>query len=708
MNGNQKEEVKARLLHLRRISKDPYYDQYLNQMLRDLESEKATPAQVAREADRTYRLYQERMAQQKGQTESTRQERLGGTAEFKVGATIFSMIGAVFVLIAFIIFGINFLEGIWQGFCLYAVSAIVIVISEFLVKRISNRACSAITAIGISGIFISTIINYSVLGNINEPMSLIITLVTALFFFLLSRKKDSASIRLITVLGCYICFFPKPYHDSDIIFLCKSLMLLIVNGAGILLPNQKNRKAISAVHMAASAIFMGIMGIFAAALYTDYRVSGITHIAGYVLGGLIPLNLIYFREKEFSEKWFTAIYDLCLGMAFFALFMLFIFEDSGAGISERGPLTWGLMEAQVLAVSLIFFVLWGRDRRKWSQYYFLSGVLLFLSDVIYAYIDILYMGEANAGAIFIVVIATVFLLTRFLSGVRELTVLDCILEVLAALYVVICVGKNIGYGWSWFLAVVLFLALFRTKYAAVFHEMVTLLFLASGVLFPQENSWFIPAQIGMLFLLFLLINHLPVLKMRRHLHYNIVSVVFIFLYSLEIVFRQGEWIDIVTMLLGAVAVTVMFRSRYGMEIPRKYLLVAGYLIALIFLARFPVPAMTSALLMLVAIGCVAAGFWKKDKVYRILGLVIALFACVKLVIFDFIALETLTKMIIFFIVGIVALAISFLYIFLEKKYEKKVVPEETVFFQEVQKSLEEPVTENIENVQNISERNREG
>lgn len=704
MNGNQKEEVRVRLLQLREISQDPYYDQYLNQMLRDLESGKASPAQVAREADRTYRLYQERMAQQKGQTENTKKERLGGTAEFKVGATIFSMIGAVFILIAFIIFGINFLEGIWQGFCLYAVSAIVILISELLVKRISNRTCSVITAIGIGGLFISTIINYSVLGNISEPVSLIITLVTALFSVLLSRKKDSASIRLITVLGCFICFFPKPYHDSDISFLCKSLMLLIVNGVGILLPNQKNRKAISTVHMAACTMFMVIMGISAFALNTDDSVSGITRIAGYVLGGLIPLNLIYFREKEFSVKWFTVIYDIFLGLSFFAFSALFIFTDSGAGIPERtGLFTWGLMEVQVLAVSLIFFVLWGRDRRRWSQYYFLSGVLLFLTDVIYIFF--LHMGEANAGVIFIVVIASVFLLTRFLSGVKELTVLDCILEVLAAQYVIICAGKNIGYGWSWFMAAVLFLALFRAKYAVVFHEIVVLLFFSSSALFPTESSWFLTAQIGTLVLLFLLINHLPFFKMRSQLPYNIISAVLIFLYSLGIVFRQGEWIDIITMMLGAVAVTVMFRSRYGMEISRKYLLVAGYLIVLILLARFHVPAMTSALLMLVAIGCVAAGFWKKDKVYRIFGLIMALFVCVKLVIFDFLALETLTKMIIFFIVGIVALAISFLYIFLERKDEKKVAPKETVFSQELQKPVEEPVMENVENAQNISERN---
>ena len=58
-----KERMRLRLLELIEISKDPYYDQYLEQMMKDLESGKATPAQIQREADRTFRLYQQRMGQ---------------------------------------------------------------------------------------------------------------------------------------------------------------------------------------------------------------------------------------------------------------------------------------------------------------------------------------------------------------------------------------------------------------------------------------------------------------------------------------------------------------------------------------------------------------------------------------------------------------------------------------------------------------------
>ena len=711
MNGKQKEEVKARLLHLRRISKDPYYDQYLNQMLRDLESEKATPAQVAKEADRTYRLYQERMAQQKGQEGDAQQASSGSTAEFKIGAGIFSVIGAVFVLTAFIIFGINFLQGIWQGICLYVVSVIVVMLSELLIKRISQKACSVITAIGIGGLFISTIINYGVLGNINEPVALGITLVIALFAILLSRKKDSASIRLITVLGCYICFFPRQYYDSDIIFLCKALMLLIVNGVGILLPNQKNRKTISGVHMASCAMFMGSMAIFA---FSVYAVSPVLRVAGYVLGGLIPLNLIYLREKEDSKTYINIIYDVCLGIAFVSFVILFALVDYEAGTASQIKAFHDLlMGLQVFAVSFIFFILWGQDRRKWVQHYYMSGTLLLLAFTIGGFVS----DETNnmtVGRIFTSAgILAIFLLARLLSNVKELIALDCILEVIVVLFgLSLAFGGEVGYGWLF--AVVLFLALFRGKRLLLFHEIAILLFFSSSALFPTKNSLFLPAQIGTLFLLFLLINHLPRLKERSHLPYNIVSAVVIFIYSVGIVFWEGKWINIITMLLGAVAIAVMFRPGYRMEIPRKYFLVWGYLIVMILLARFPVPAITSALLMLVAMGCIAVGFLKKDKVYRIFGLVMALFVCAKLIVFDFLVLETLTKVIIFFIVGIVALAISFLYIYLERKDEKKVltagvnaVPEEIVSSQGVQMPVENPVMENAENVQNISERNME-
>ena len=57
-----KERVRGRLRQLIAISRDTEYDKYLAQLLKDLESDKATPLQVERETERSYSLYRQRLA----------------------------------------------------------------------------------------------------------------------------------------------------------------------------------------------------------------------------------------------------------------------------------------------------------------------------------------------------------------------------------------------------------------------------------------------------------------------------------------------------------------------------------------------------------------------------------------------------------------------------------------------------------------------
>ena len=49
--SDQKEEVRSYLEKLLTVSRDPDYDRYVRQMIRDLESGKASPFQVRREAE---------------------------------------------------------------------------------------------------------------------------------------------------------------------------------------------------------------------------------------------------------------------------------------------------------------------------------------------------------------------------------------------------------------------------------------------------------------------------------------------------------------------------------------------------------------------------------------------------------------------------------------------------------------------------------
>ncbi|MCI9204436.1 MAG: hypothetical protein HFI97_12140, partial [Lachnospiraceae bacterium] len=125
------ERVKSRLRQLMELSEDPYYDRYLAQMWKDLESGKATPKQVEQEAQRSYLEYIRRMTPIKsalpkrqapgGHVFSNSYERQSqlpvnikqpkhkgtrqNTLEFKIGIHVFGMTGALFVLAAFVILG---------------------------------------------------------------------------------------------------------------------------------------------------------------------------------------------------------------------------------------------------------------------------------------------------------------------------------------------------------------------------------------------------------------------------------------------------------------------------------------------------------------------------------------------------------------------------------------------------------------------------
>lgn len=684
-----KAKVKHRLLKLIEISEDPYYDQYLNQMLKDLESGKATPAQVSREADRTYKLYQQRMSQKKMQEKavvsapsndrkpeqeaaptSVQNAKGADSFEFKIGAGIFSMVGAVFVLSAFVIFGFNFLEGVWQGVCLYAASLALVLLSELLLKRLNERFSQVITGIGISCLYISTVINFMVLKNINGIVASIITLVIALFAILLGRKKDAASIRVISFLGCYICFLPIREFESSLSLLVMTGILLIINIVSVFFPNQKNAGIISAVHLIAHTVFTGV-----ATGLLLVRDMDILYIALFAIASLIIINLIYFRHKEKDEFYLKLIFSIALG--FMAVFLVSIgcFEH---GIEEETLLLFNklLTEVMAIAISVVFFILWGTDERKWIQYYFTAAIVVLFNG----FSD--YRLETTIGII------AIFVLTRLLYKVKDLEVLDCILTIIMVL-------QGLYMCKTWYVipfAAVLLLSAFVIKRCAVFHEIVLSVGFVVGLCCQFDGNWTLPACVGILFSFFLLFNHLPWLKEVKQLPYNITNISLAGVLCLCTVFCDQYYYNAITMVIGAVMIIVAFRARYGLAVPKKYLLLAGFLVYMIFTSHFETSVIVSILLMVVAIGCVAAGFLLKDKVYRICGLVMAILVCVKLVVYDFGELESLPKAILFLTVGVIALGISFIYIYLEKREDKE-EKEETA------KSAEAEMTEECSGIE---------
>lgn len=705
----QKERIRSRLRQLIAISRDPEYDRYLAQLLKDLESGKATPAQVERETERSYAQYRSRMASgavqsaksnkqtvkesdhitvrkeeiQKNplpQTQSKQREiplafkevefKEKKNYEFRIGAHIFSLIGAVFVLIAFMIFGFNFLSGILQGLCLYITAVIWILLSELLMRRKSIVFSNVITGIGIGGLYAATIINYLVLDTISSPVAMLVTFVITIGTLFISRKKNSGSIRVISLLGCYICFFPIAGFETALSFLVTSLMLLLINVASIFLKSKRNSVGVSSFHIWLNLFFTVIITGIA---WTD-NIEAVYLILG-VMTSFIFVNVLCVVDCR-QEK--NALFPVvCVAEGAYT-FLLFVIGSAGPGLTGSDFKLYVQLVAKVLilVVSFTAFLFWSKeDGRRWHHIYYPAFLVISLRSV--------YNLDV------IITTLLVFFIVKLVAGHKEVQVLDAIVTAWTALTGLLFVPfyqlhletldknpiLNSYICLSIFmLAILCSIALMRADRLSLYYEfgITGFMILAVYELFGRwelQTGWFFVIEAGTLLILFILFNHLPALKHIKQFPYNVASACVMALFYLTSC-RQGILFSAYMVVLGTVAILIMFRERYQLATGRKYLIVSVLQTFFALTGKYSLPAEGSVFLMIIALSCVRRGFRRKDKAERIYGLAVALFACFKLVVYDFREVEAIYRVIVFFVVGILTLGISFIYILLEKKEEK--------------------------------------
>lgn len=647
--GNR-ERTEQKLSELMRLSKEPYFSRYVAQMKKDLEEGVATPLQVEREADRSYAEYQRRMRDR----EAAQPELKTKSVEFKIGIHVFSLIGALFILAAFVTFGFYFLKGAFQGICIYMAAFALVLFSELFLRRKMQKFAGVITGIGIGCLYAANIVNYLVLHLVNGIIAVLLTLLIAAATIWLSRKRDSVVIRLIGLIGCYVCLYPIHGFETELSFFVLTVILFIVNVAGVLFPNQSRAAAILAVHAALNVIFTGALLIIAGLDHVQA-----TYLAALLLSSFIFMEIMAFvnRKREKDNEIFIIT---CIGSGLL-LFMMFLLE------TITGEQLVGLIMAAVTAaVSMLFFLLWEKeDERKWAQVYFAAGLFLLIG----AFSDQPVEQTITVGVI--------FLIARIGNRQRQLTALEAIAAVAVGLT---GIGLS-GSVYAYILAALLVLLSFRINKLYVFHEIVT----TASVLviwflkcewfrlynWGMDGKWFYPVAVLLLMLLFLLFHHLQGLRDKKQEVYNIVSLCFIGIFCLLPLFEGHLWTRIAIMAAGTLAAFLLLRKRYGLYWKGNILLWAVFFGLYSITGNFGSPVVSSILIMAAAFFLVGIGFRHKEKMERITGLVLAALVCLKLVLYDFREAELLYRMIVFLIVGVMALGISFLYMFLEKKMAQK-------------------------------------
>ena len=671
MSELSRQDVRRQLAGLLEISKDPQYDRYLNQMMRDLESGKATPEQVEQEALRTYEIYKQRMGISQTVYD---QDKTAHGVEFKVGIHLFSIIGAVFVLAAFVIFSFNFLSGLWQGICLYVAAFTLIILSELLLYRKMPAFSHVLTGIGVGSIYIAGIVNYLVLHSFNGIVAMGITLIVAVGTILYGRKRESTTIRLIALFGYYICLLSLGSFQDDLNFLMFTGMLFIINMVCVIFQNEKNRSVINIIHLA-----VNILGIAVITVMAWIGNIGTIYLIIFLVTSFIVLNFMSYMQCR-EGKYRDLFPFICIGNGL-CLLLFFLAGNMGPGMGEADIALFVHLVAEVLIlmVCALSFLFWNKeDSRRWTQIYYAVFAILLLNS----FSD--YELESVIG------ILAAFLVVKLFNKHRELSVLECIV----ATWVGIAGFAFSDYWYCWVLIAALVIGMCRSYHYPIYLEIVTVMSVIIVWCFwcseyNIDEIWICSVCAGALLLFFLLFNNLPWLKKYDQLPYNIFNIVVMSLTYLMALLVRDTGVCLIMMVLGTVSITLMFSKRYKIYVPRRYLVAAVFLTCYALLGSFFTPVIVSILLMAVALTCVGIGFKMDDKVVRIYGLIMAAFVCLKLVLYDFIEVNTIYRIIVFLVVGILALVISFLYILLEKNADKKKAERLSWLEQEKQVLLEE-------------------
>ena len=471
------------------------------------------------------------------------------TLEYKIGTAFLGVVGIIFILIAFVTFGLQYMSSTLQGILFYILGIAIFAGSElFLAKRL-EKFSYFVSGLGIAGLYITTILNYLYLKIFPSYAALIITVVVTAFFIWYSRRKDSAMMRIICLLGCYISLVPLDNLDNLMAFAIPAFIVFALNLAGCLCPVKGKNVVADYVQYISTIAFLFYMNIL---LY----MSGLQMWPMYILvcGCIVNLHLLCMsRDKNVQ---YLILY--WVANVFFLGFLWSVgnYEDW---------MIWGVVGIAVIGAVFTFLY------RKSN---------LFCAPYVVAAIYALVAFERCDNTLAVCLCAMiVFIINRLFAVTRkEYAPVDAIYTMFAVLYV--C---------------------FLTR-----NDDVRLL--------------------GYAFACVIIIGAFFVKKYKQYHLYTAVSFAWLFLLT-----------------------------------ERMY------------------PLICSVLICILAAALIGGGFIKKDKPIRIYGLCLMIFVALKLVGYDFKEAESMTRIIVFLIVGLVILGVSFLYIYLEKRQAEQLQAQQQNF-----------------------------
>lgn len=704
------DRLENQILYIMSISADRQYTEYLNTLLGQYRNRMVSAEYAQQEVNRTWNVYQQRMlrgelrrqnmqpmqAAQGGFTQpvqgvnpqaaqgsfaqpvqgvnpqtaqgSFAQPVQGAPAwqpappqkknsmEFTIGAGLLSVVGVVFVLVAFVMLGITYMDGFVKGMCLYGMSVVILLVSELLLRRKMPKFAVGITALGICGMYASTMINCSYLQNFNGYWAMGIAVAVSILALVISRKRDSGVMKVISFIGCYVCAFPIRNLFDMPVFAVVAAIMVLVNLMTVFLPVKRSRYAVDNIHCVTHMIFTLIMATGAAILIDSWAA------LYYLLAEMaVHLLILYRMSKAEQHRTGALVIYFCtqawLLLLYIILEIILFHEKTGEAFVTAGIF---------FAVCLLGFLLFRKGKEKWFFYLMFVGTTL----ITFSYFDQRVNQKEDtyfmvAGT---VAVLGVFLLSKCLSRIKYLQVSEIIITLFTAIQAIhFFVLEEHIYSYC-FLGAFL-LSLFAVYYFKQFYEETVLLLFVLYIIGEFHNELQQAVVMALFFMGTLAFNCIPLFKSRYTKVINYINLGLIALLYFSLLFSFSSLNCILMLIIGIAYLVVCFQENFGMNFRIKHLITVGFLCYMTLVWKMPFShqaVIKSIILMVIAIGTIVMGFLFKEKKLRIGGLILTLSVCAKLALYDFPGAATTEKMILFMVAGVIVLAISAIYIALEK------------------------------------------
>ncbi len=601
------------------------------------------------------------------------------TAEYAIGAIVMSIVGSVFLLIGLVYLAVNYLDSFAQGMLMYVACFGLILISELVVRLKVPKLSSVFTAIGISGLYLSTVVNYRSLDNINLIAAALILGLVAILVCIFGYIRKSQIYSVIGFLAAFISSVAIGTDATGGEFLIITLGTLLISCLWLVFPVKQ--------YYGVLATIMMVSEFFYVPFALSVRIKSVTSIdttlykmlfvaASWVIIEFVYFTFIRFTRMDGREKGGLQLANMIIMIVLsyiYSMISLVGFVDASS--SGNSKLVFGIIVFLLYVLPGIAFTY---ITYKNNYYY---AVTYFITLITTGILSSLCPGTAYFAA---PVVVTFALVMRYVCGKnpgrKSYKIMDIIVQVFIMLMILMASADRRVETVDYFGMIVASLGAIAGLYfvsgynTVVWILVMTALSLGSIKIFlPDEIC--AATSMGIVLIMIYVKNTFDRFKDKKNIIFNWFALVYDMLLLLGASSRDFSAQQIIVFSIAAIFglafVILIMNKEYGFPFAGKYIVIPTYLTYVCFLAPIESGFVRSIIIMAVAVVSVVIGFVLKEKPVRIYGLVLSIIICGKIAFVDFVSIgSTFSKMIMYILVGLLALAIGCIYLVLEARENK--------------------------------------